>query len=632
MTITVSNNDFVVGGVTGLDLNAMVTVSAGGSNPTYLVVTGLDRNEYSAGASDATGTLTGNGASASFASIGGDGRGVGIVFTYQKATGSYVNASFGALSQLVYTASASAGDITDLSLFATNFGSVALQNSNNVYALMQNDPGGYLGSITIATLPGFAGVPPLQATPASIAAVADSFVGKAWNINGCWTLASSIAAEAGAALPVSSAVIGVPGLPSGEWIIAFDGPAGQTGNWQAKIVAGEMIAIGTQVSGHITTCVSGSGSSAMLVDNASFTNAAGNGPATAVTIAAPHAASVEWAGVATDTVVIYQLDTPVVTGLVSSISLAANRAQLLSQVLAVSDPGGKAITAFQVYDGVDGFMLGGALEQAHSAATAITVSQLSDIALLAGGSPGPDLLEVRASNGSFWGDWQTLAVGVAPGKILSPVIGSPISSQNWIEGQTIRLTLPATAFTDPNGENLTLSADLANGQNLPSWLGFNGSGSFVGTAPMTPAGLTISVTATDSSGLSVTESFVATVAPPTGISVVQTAQQVWTDGQKVAFTLPVGTFTDHDGLTATTTATQIAGVSVGSWLTYHAASETFAGIVPRSASGSVTLEVLAHDATGASAVDIFAVTFGAVSAAPKLVGSLSIAPGEWPLG
>jgi hypothetical protein len=330
-------------------------------------------------------------------------------------------------------------------------------------------------------------------------------------------------------------------------------------------------------------------------------------------------------------VVIYQLDTPVVTGLVGNLNLTAGQAQLLSQMLAASDPGGKPITAYQVYDGVDGFMVGGAVEQAHSPASAITVSQLSDITLLAGAVPGADLLEVRASNGSFWGDWQSLAVTVAPAKILPPEIGSPILSQNWTEGQTIKLTLPANAFADPNGESLTLSADLANGQSLPGWLGFNGSGSFVGTAPSTPAGLTISVTATDSSGLSVTESFIATVVPPPGISVVPTAKQVWVDGQNVSFTLPSGTFVDNDGLTATTTATQIGGV-VGSWLTYHAASETFAGTVPRHASGSVTLEVLAHDSSGVSAVDIFAVTLGAAGATPKLVGALSIAPGEWPLG
>ena len=53
----------------------MFTVSAGSTDPAYLVLTVLDRDEYTAGASGATGTLTGNGHTLGLSSIGGDGRG-----------------------------------------------------------------------------------------------------------------------------------------------------------------------------------------------------------------------------------------------------------------------------------------------------------------------------------------------------------------------------------------------------------------------------------------------------------------------------------------------------------------------------------------------------------------------------
>jgi hypothetical protein len=117
---------------------------------------------------------------------------------------------------------------------------------------------------------------PTQATPDSIAATSESFVGQAWNMSGCWVLASTIAADAGASLPVQSTLIDQLGQENGEWIVAFNGPAGQSGNWQSMATAGEIVAIGTPGGGgHVTTCVSGSGSTAMPVDNATYLNGAG---------------------------------------------------------------------------------------------------------------------------------------------------------------------------------------------------------------------------------------------------------------------------------------------------------------------------------------------------------------------
>ncbi len=186
--------------------------------------------------------------------------------------------------------------------------------------MMQVDTAGYLGSATVVTQPKFSGAVPAQATPDSIAAVAQGFVGQAWNMDGCWVLASAIAADAGTSLPVQSTAIGLPGQANGEWIVAFNGPDGQSGNWQSQVKEGEVVVIGTAGGGgHITTCVSGSGASAMLVDNATYvngsgkvTNLANDGSSSDIVVAAPHLASQEWAGVAASSVVIYELDTPIV--------------------------------------------------------------------------------------------------------------------------------------------------------------------------------------------------------------------------------------------------------------------------------------------------------------------------------
>ena len=276
MSVLTKDSAFVDPSATAIGLDQIFGVSAAITNPTYLVLTALDRNEYTAGATGATGSFTGNGQTLNLRSIGSDARGAGIVFTYQASTGRYYNSTYGYLDQLTYNSSGSAGDVTNLSLFGTNNLSQANAYASNAYAMMQVDAAGYLGSATIVTQPKFSGIVPTQATPDSLVAVADGFVGQAWNMDGCWILASTIAADAGASLPVQSTAVGLPGQANGEWIVAYNGPAGQTGNWQSMVKAGEMVVFQTgSGGGHITTCVSGTGSSAMLVDNITYVNSSG---------------------------------------------------------------------------------------------------------------------------------------------------------------------------------------------------------------------------------------------------------------------------------------------------------------------------------------------------------------------
>ena len=74
-----------------------------GNNPTYLVVSLLDRNEYTAKSNGDTGTLSGNGQTVGFDYLWGDNETTGIVFTDDASTGQYTNATYGDLSNLVYT-------------------------------------------------------------------------------------------------------------------------------------------------------------------------------------------------------------------------------------------------------------------------------------------------------------------------------------------------------------------------------------------------------------------------------------------------------------------------------------------------------------------------------------------------
>jgi hypothetical protein len=628
MSIVLNKNAFVDTTVVSIGLSQMFTVTAGSNNPAYLVLTVLDRNEYTAGASGATGTLSGNGHTVNLSSLGSDGRGTGIIFTYQVSTGRYYNSTYGFFDQLTYISSGSLNDVTNLSLFGTSNLSQATNYATNAYAMMQVAASGYLGSATVVTRPAFARAVPGQATPNSIAAVADSFVGQAWNMNGCWVLASTIAAEAGASLPVQSTAIGVPGQANGEWIVAFNGPAGQSGNWQSLVTAGEVIVIGTAGGGgHITTCVSGSGSTAMLVDNATYVNSSGqvqnlanDGSASDIIVAAPHGASQEWAGVATTSVVIYELDTPIVTDTVSFCSLAFSASRILGSLFTATDPANKTITQWQVYDTAssDMLVLNGTNYSDHSASSALTVASLASVSLLAGAVAITDILEVRAYNGTWWGDWTSLNVGVMATAPSAPVLQTQTPTQTWTGGKPISLTV---AFSDPQGQALNYSAQQLNGQALPSWLVFNAaSDTFSGTAPPTAQTLNIVVTARDTSGLSATDTFSATVlGAPTLMA--QTPTQAWTSGKAVSLVLPANTFVDPQGQHLVYTATQSNGQALPTWLSFNAATETFSGTAPATAQ-SLVVKVTATDSSGLAASDTFT-----ASVLPVPAGPVALKPG-----
>jgi Putative Ig domain len=615
MSINEQQSAFVEPTAVPIGLSQIFTVTATSPNPAYLVLTALDRAEYTAGEAGATGNFLGNGQTLNLSAIGGDGRGAGIVFTLQP-NGRYYNSTYGYLDQLTYDSSGSAGDVTNLSLFGTNNLSLANANASSAYSMMQADPAGYLGSATIVTQANSSGSVPAQATPDSIAAAAQSFVGQAWNMDGCWVLASTIAADAGASLPVQSTLIGQAGQANGEWIVAFNGPAGQSGNWQSMVTAGEIVVIGTPGGGgHITTCVSGSGSTAMLVDNITYENGAGqtlnsanDGSSNDIIVAAPHAASQEWAGVQASSVVIYELDTPIVSARVSSDSLACKATQALSSLFTAVDPANTAITEWQAYDTATGDMLvlSGVDYQDHSAASALTATSLSALSLLAGSAATSDRLEVRAFNGTYWGDWTSLAVAVvASGQVASPpVLTSQTTAQTWLGGKAVSLALPVGTFTDPQGQNLTYRAALANGQVLPNWLSFNAAtDTFSGTAPTTAQTLSIVVTATDGSGLSATDAFSATVLGTPTLS-APTSNQAWTEGTRISLALPVNTFVDPQREALTYAATQSNGQALPSWLTFNATTETFTGTAPSTAQ-SLGITVTATDSSGLSSSENF---------------------------
>ncbi len=91
----------------------------------------------------------------------------------------------------------------------------------------------------------------------------------------------------------------------------------------------------------------------------------------------------------------------------------------------------------------------------------------------------------------------------------APVVAQALADRSVTEGAAFAITLPAGSFVDiDNGDVLTLSATLADGTALPSWLLFSAAtATFSGTAPAGSPDLALRVTATDAYGAAVSSTF-----------------------------------------------------------------------------------------------------------------------------
>jgi Putative Ig domain len=267
-------------------------------------------------------------------------------------------------------------------------------------------------------------------------------------------------------------------------------------------------------------------------------------------------------------------------------------------------------------------------------ANLFTDPQNSSITLSATQSNGaalPSWLRFNATTGTFSGtipagNYGTLglkvtatdALGLSASETFSAkILGAPIlsaqtTSQYAASGHAISFTLAGNTFVDPQGSALTYGATLSDGTALPSWLTFNATThSFTGTEPASGSPITIKVSATDTYGLSASETF--TLAPAAApVLASPTGAQTWSQGQRVSFTLPSGTFTDPQGSKLTYAATLSDGSALPSWLSFNSTSGLFSGTVPTGTSG-LSLKVTATDSYGLSAAETFAV---ATPAAP----------------
>ncbi|MFJ5331201.1 putative Ig domain-containing protein [Pectobacterium versatile] len=263
-------------------------------------------------------------------------------------------------------------------------------------------------------------------------------------------------------------------------------------------------------------------------------------------------------------------------------------------------------------------------------------------ATLANGSPLPSWLRFDPTIGTFSGtpgnadvgtlvirvtatDGSNTSISTSFGLTVTnandaPVVATPIPPQNVAQGGGFNFTVPDGTFSDPDGDTLTLSATLANGSPLPSWLRFDPTiGTFSGTPGNADVGtLVIRVTATDGSNTSISTSFGLTVTNVNDAPVVATPipPQNVAQGGGFNFTVPDGTFSDPDGDTLTLSATLANGSPLPSWLRFDPTIGTFSGTPGNADVGTLVIRVTATDGSNTSISTSFGLTVTNANDAP----------------
>ncbi len=244
-----------------------------------------------------------------------------------------------------------------------------------------------------------------------------------------------------------------------------------------------------------------------------------------------------------------------------------------------------------------------------------------------GGTPPADFtgtveLEILAADASEQAIREVL-VSIEPGN-TAPVIVNALADVTSLEDTALSFVIPAGSFSDVDGDALTLTATLANGDALPGWLVFDGT-TFAGTPPQDFNGLLdIAVTASDGE-LSVSDTFALMIDPVNDAPVVATplGDQTVIGGTSVDIVVPSGAFSDVDGDTLTLSASLADGSALPGWLVFDAGTGGFTGSAPN-ADATFDIRVSASDGS-LSASDDFVMNIEADDGSGGSTGGFAFA-------
>ena len=193
--------------------------------------------------------------------------------------------------------------------------------------------------------------------------------------------------------------------------------------------------------------------------------------------------------------------------------------------------------------------------------TVTTVPMLGTVAINPDGTytytPGPnangsDSFTVQISDGAGGVTSVTIPVTITAVND-TPVVAIALPDRIFQEDGSVSFSVSPGTFTDVESPTLTLSATLAGGSPLPTWLTFDpGTGQFAGTPPLNYNGaINIAVTASDGS-LSASDTFVLTIAPENDAPVTANGSMTTLEDNAFSGMLPGANDVDADALTYAT--------------------------------------------------------------------------------
>ena len=203
-----------------------------------------------------------------------------------------------------------------------------------------------------------------------------------------------------------------------------------------------------------------------------------------------------------------------------------------------------------------------------------------------------------------------------------PVLLGTIDDQNVDQNQPFSLGLVVFFQDDDPGDTLTLDVSLSDGGALPAWLSFDAAaGTLSGTPENDDVGqFSVAVTATDTSGASVSDVFVIDVGNVNDPPIITPLADA-TATEEQAFNLDVsGNFSDPDpGDSFTLSALLSDGSNLPAWLSFDPTTGTFSGTPGNLDVGALSTEVTATDLAGLSTSGTFTLNVANVNDAPTLV-------------
>ena len=212
----------------------------------------------------------------------------------------------------------------------------------------------------------------------------------------------------------------------------------------------------------------------------------------------------------------------------------------------------------------------------------------------------------------------------------APTVASEIANETIVEDSGLNyFQFDTNIFADVDiGDTVTYTATLSDGTALPSWLTFNAATrTFSGTPLNGNVGITaVTVTATDTAGASVSDTFNVTVTNTNDAPTVANAiaDQTIAEDSTLSFPFSASVFADVDvGDTITYTATLSDGTALPAWMTFVAATRTFTGTPLNADVGTIAVKVTATDVANLAVSDTFNLTVTNTNDAPTLANTIA---------